>query len=205
MKLAYALTALFTSAAAQTEIVGGKEVDQCQHLYVTGLRQTATKSDQCGGSLMAPNVVLTAAHMASATRQARNQAPQEQRQHQRVRLCHLDLGTRLQVRPRPSLVRPIFRGWGTTSSGGSQPNVLMEVEVDALDNAKCAQFLSGNTVDGTMLCAGGKAGEDSCQGDSGGPLTVEQNGSELLVGVVSSGLGCAEQDKPGLRPCLGDS
>ncbi|KAF0699671.1 Aste57867_9771 [Aphanomyces stellatus] len=62
MKLAYAITALFASAAAQTEIVGGKEAAQGQHLYVTGLRQIATMSDQCGGSLIAPNVVLTAAH-----------------------------------------------------------------------------------------------------------------------------------------------
>ncbi|KAF0708991.1 hypothetical protein As57867_006121, partial [Aphanomyces stellatus] len=64
MKLAYALSALFAAAAMadDIEIVGGKEATQGQHLYVTGLRQSATASDQCGGSLIAPNVVLTAAH-----------------------------------------------------------------------------------------------------------------------------------------------
>ncbi|KAG9405044.1 hypothetical protein AC1031_004145 [Aphanomyces cochlioides] len=91
-----------------------------------------------------------------------------------------------------------FRHGETTSSGGSQSNVLLEVEVDALENTKCASLLSGYTVDDTMICAGGKAGEDSCQGDSDGPLTVEQDGSEKLIGVVSWGLGCAEADKPGV-------
>ncbi|KAG9405046.1 hypothetical protein AC1031_004147 [Aphanomyces cochlioides] len=92
----------------------------------------------------------------------------------------------------------VVRGWGTTSSGGSQPDVLLEVGVNALDNAKCAKLLTGYTVDDTMLCAGGEQGKDSCQGDSGGPLTVEQNGSEKLVGVVSWGIGCAEANKPGV-------
>ncbi|CAK4392192.1 unnamed protein product [Aphanomyces euteiches] len=63
MKLTVALTTLLAIAVvAQVEIVGGKEATAGKHLYVTGLRQTTTASDQCGGSLIAPNVVLTAAH-----------------------------------------------------------------------------------------------------------------------------------------------
>ena len=63
-----------------------------------------------------------------------------------------------------------------------------------------------------MLCAGGKAGEDSCgvsahnapikhvyltllsKGDSGGPLTVDVDGQHVLVGDTSFGLteNCAQ-------------
>ena len=49
-----------------------------------------------------------------------------------------------------------------------------------------------------MLCAGKSAGGiDACQGDSGGPLTTAV-GARLLVGVVSTGKGCALADYPGL-------
>ncbi|CAK4939643.1 unnamed protein product, partial [Aphanomyces euteiches] len=62
----------------------------------------------------------------------------------------------------------------------------------------CASLLSGYNVDSTMICVGGQAGKDSCQGDSGGPLTIETNGQESLVGVVSWGIGCAEANKPAI-------
>uniref|UniRef100_A0A4W5LPS4 Peptidase S1 domain-containing protein n=1 Tax=Hucho hucho TaxID=62062 RepID=A0A4W5LPS4_9TELE len=72
------------------------------------------------------------------------------------------------------------RGWGTTSSGGTQSNPGL------------------TPVDVTMICAGGVKGEDTCQGDSGGPLTVTKNGKDVLVGLTSWGLGCAEAGLPGV-------
>ncbi|KAF0708823.1 hypothetical protein As57867_006185, partial [Aphanomyces stellatus] len=194
MKFAYALTALFAAStlADDIEIVGGKEAAVGKHLYVTGLRQTATASDQCGGSLIAPNVVLTAAHctgdglnyVSIGTHYLSGAKDGEQiKVKQEIKHPKNDANTNaydfaVLILERASKFPPvqvsfdnvaggtptIVRGWGTTSSGGSQPSVLLEVEVDALDNAKCAQLLSGYTVDKTMLCAGGKAGEDSCQG-----------------------------------------
>ncbi|RHZ02330.1 hypothetical protein DYB35_012557, partial [Aphanomyces astaci] len=92
----------------------------------------------------------------------------------------------------------VVRGWGTTSTGGSLSKVLLEVGVDTVNQEQCTKWLSGHSVDASMLCAGGKVGEDACQGDSGGPLTVETNGSAKLVGVVSWGLECAEKNKPGV-------
>ncbi|KAF0690713.1 Aste57867_17908 [Aphanomyces stellatus] len=92
----------------------------------------------------------------------------------------------------PAGVLTWVRGWGTTSSGGTQSQVLKEVGVAAWDNAKAATALKPQTVDATMLAAGGLAGEDSC-----GPLTIEDStGSEKIVGVVSWGY--AVQGKPGV-------
>ena len=61
-------------------------------------------------------------------------------------------------------------GWGTLSSGGSQPGVLHKVDVPAVSNAQCAQAYSQYSITNAMLCAGDIAngGVDSCQGDSGG-------------------------------------
>ncbi|RQM19894.1 hypothetical protein B5M09_011042 [Aphanomyces astaci] len=44
------------------EILGGEEAQQGRHRYVAGLKKSRDGETLCGGSLIAPNVVLTAAH-----------------------------------------------------------------------------------------------------------------------------------------------
>merc|ERR1712045_932771 len=49
----------------------------------------------------------------------------------------------------------------------------------------------------TMICAGG-SDKDACQGDSGGPLACPDDGTEVLSGIVSWGVGCATEGVPGV-------
>merc|ERR1712223_1872997 len=99
-------------------------------------------------------------------------------------------------------------GWGTTSSGGSTSNVLLEVDVKVISNSECNGAYGGIT--NNMLCAAdasGNGGSDACQGDSGGPLVAcgpDGNCGTAagmnydLIGVVSFGIGCAQADFPGV-------
>jgi len=97
-------------------------------------------------------------------------------------------------------VSAVVSGWGTTSSGGTQPNVLHEAEVTTRTNTECTTNTLYSTSDITsqMICAAG-SGKDSCQGDSGGPLiTLENSLYFSLIGVVSWGVGCGRDDAPGV-------
>lgn len=89
-------------------------------------------------------------------------------------------------------------GWGTLSSGGSQPNVLMQASVPLVSRSRCLKAYP-KKIDDTMLCAGlDKGGIDACQGDSGGPLVCEFNGKWFLEGATSWGHGCAAPNKYGV-------
>ncbi|CAK4143996.1 unnamed protein product [Aphanomyces euteiches] len=218
MKLFYALSAHVASAFADNiEIVGGTEAAVGKHLYVTSLRLSSGDTTECGGSLIAPNVVLTAAHCnveingaikyAGETIAIKQQIvhPKYNKNTNAYDFAIFILASNSKQTPVPvsfdtvgANVPVVVRGWGATSEGGSEPNALLELTINTLDNTKCASLLSGYNVDSTMICVGGQAGKDSCQGDSGGPLTIETNGQESLVGVVSWGIGCAEANKPGV-------
>lgn len=87
-------------------------------------------------------------------------------------------------------------GFGTTSSGGSVSQDLLEVDVNVVDFAICDASYAGSIDDNSMICAGvPEGGKDSCQGDSGGPLF---NSEGTLVGIVSFGIGCGEPGIPGV-------
>ncbi len=89
-------------------------------------------------------------------------------------------------------------GWGTLSSGGSQPDTLQSVDVPHVTNDVCSAALNGGITD-DMLCAGlAEGGKDSCQGDSGGPLVFDVNGTIYQTGVVSWGIGCADPEQYGV-------
>jgi len=91
-------------------------------------------------------------------------------------------------------------GWGTLSSGGSQPNILQKVDVNTMTNAKCSgsdTAYSPSDITSFMICAA-ETGKDSCQGDSGGPMVTNEGSYYSIIGVVSWGFGCAQANAPGV-------
>jgi len=97
-----------------------------------------------------------------------------------------------------SLCILLIAGWGTLSSGGSSPRVLMQASVPLVSKQRCLRGYPRQIHD-SMLCAGyDQGGVDSCQGDSGGPLVCEFGGKWYLEGATSWGHGCAARGKYGV-------
>lgn len=97
----------------------------------------------------------------------------------------------------------IVSGWGWTNEDqtiGDRPDVLQQASVEFWDNGKCTDSFRSQQkqieITPTQLCAGKAAGGiDSCFADSGGPLVNDQN---VIVGVVSTGIGCGRAGLPGV-------
>jgi trypsin len=69
--------------------------------------------------------------------------------------------------------------------------------VEYVSNSDCVSQYKYDAprITNNMLCARDD-GKDACQGDSGGPLYDKEN--DVLVGVVSWGVGCAIAEYPGV-------
>lgn len=97
----------------------------------------------------------------------------------------------------------VVYGFGWTNENqdiGIRADTLQQASVDFWDNSKCTESFRSNQksieITRTQLCAGKLAGGvDSCWADSGGPLVNDRN---VIVGVVSTGIGCARPGLPGI-------
>ncbi|ETV68961.1 hypothetical protein H257_15297 [Aphanomyces astaci] len=190
------------------EILGGQEAQFGHHRYVAGLKRWPSSNTECGGSLIAPNVILTAAPLfecgfgageyAAIIKEIKEPSGTD------VGIAILDHNI-TSIQPVavsfefvPANVLTWVRGWGNVNPDGPQSQVLKELSLTTWSNTRASAVLFPYRVSDTILTAGGVEGEDSCTGDSGGPLTIEKNGTVHLVGVVSSGFECGELGIPGL-------
>lgn len=95
-------------------------------------------------------------------------------------------------------------GWGKLNEKSEEfSNELQKVKLTIIDNRVCQNWFrqAGRDmpIDDRIICAGFKnGGKDACHGDSGGPLLSKINGHYVVVGVVSTGIGCARPLLPGL-------
>ncbi|XP_058833026.1 trypsin I-P1-like [Topomyia yanbarensis] len=97
-------------------------------------------------------------------------------------------------------------GWGRNNTD-KLPNSLLKGAVNPVLRSSCqARFTTGGhsiKLTEKQLCALGEKNEegiatDACEGDSGGPLVLRQNNKYYLVGVVSTGSGCGDENYAGV-------
>lgn len=100
-------------------------------------------------------------------------------------------------------------GWGKDVFGqkGQFQVILKKRELPIVPRLKCQDALRKTRLGSlfklheTFTCAGGEAGKDTCTGDGGSPLVCPdpiKPGRYLLAGLVAWGIGCGENNVPGV-------
>ncbi|GMF11763.1 unnamed protein product [Phytophthora lilii] len=208
-------------------ILGGGVVPPGTKTYTTGVRPTANGTDFCGGSLITPTHVLTAAHcmagdiqyvsvgthFLSGTEDGEQIKVVRKTRHPKYASETNSYDFLVLELEKASSFPPVALAKSDDSdvaAGGNATvmgwGAVAQGGVQSNELLRVDVPLVNNTacakkldVDATMLCAGGELDMDSCQGDSGGPLILEQPTEDVLIGVVSWGNGCGRAGYPGLN------
>lgn len=232
-----------STAGTPPTIVGGQDTNIEEVPWQVAL--TDEFGNQfCGGSIIAPRWILTAAHcqdvdlkkIRAGVTDRRSSAGQDiailrmiphpeysdSGDSYDIMLLELALpldlsGPRARAIPimtaaaaasglqNPGVVATIT-GWGDTTEGGSDSNILQKATLPIVSNAQAAadylKLVPPIIITDDMLAAGyAQGGVDTCQGDSGGPLVVRDPTVSIgyrLAGATSFGEGCARAQFPGI-------
>ncbi|WP_159104600.1 trypsin-like serine protease [Plantactinospora sp. BB1] len=193
---------------AQRRIVGGTDADQT-YPWMVSLQKN---SHFCGGSLVSPEWIVTAARCLRADNFVGLQlrigsvrkdtggvlvTPERFETHPVADLAVIQLAAPVDLQPVPiadsaAEQTPVrILGWGCTRDpqdheGCAEPEVLQQLDTVVRPADDCADRVSWSN-----LCVGNpEANQGACLFDSGGPAVRGTTGSSALVGATHGGPAC---------------
>merc|ERR1712156_130815 len=159
----------------------------------------------CGGSILSPTALATAAHCRKSTYYAvagtiDNRTGQKIIKVYAVGRVSTPFIINENAKPiplvNPSEQRPADRhplvtsGYGYYQYGSNGRPIsqvsqyLKWTDIEYVSVARCKSIWTGQTIDESVICAD-KDDASICSGDSGGPLVIDEDGEQRLIGMTS--------------------